>query len=97
MSNTKKVIIGIITLVLCLSAYNFFATDSKSVAITNSKVTTSSSVSGERMDRENPPVKKSSTGICHPEGGTYYYKTKNFRPFASIEDCLNSGGRLPKR
>ena len=42
-------------------------------------------------------VKKSSAGICHAPGTTYYFKTKNFTPYNSIEDCLNSGGRLPLR
>jgi hypothetical protein len=45
----------------------------------------------------DPAVKKSTTGICHEEGSTYYDRTKNFQPYNSIEDCLNSGGRLPKR
>lgn len=44
-----------------------------------------------------PQVKKSTTGICHEKGSTYYYKTANFLPFNSIEECLDSGGRLPKR
>ena len=42
-------------------------------------------------------VKKSSTGICHAPGTTYYSKTKNFTPFKTVQDCLNSGGRLPLR
>ncbi|MGI6348262.1 MAG: thermonuclease family protein [Patescibacteria group bacterium] len=45
---------------------------------------------------EGPQVKKSSTGICHEKGTTYYERTKNFTPYDSIEECLNSGGRLPK-
>ncbi len=46
---------------------------------------------------DEPPVKKSSTGICHAKGSTYYAKTKNFTSFNTIDDCLKSGGRLPKR
>jgi micrococcal nuclease len=42
-------------------------------------------------------VKKSSTGICHAPGTTYYEKTKNFIAFDSISACLASGGRLPRR
>ena len=42
-------------------------------------------------------VKKSTTGICHAPGTTYYNKTKNFTAYKTVEDCLNSGGRLPKR
>lgn len=42
-------------------------------------------------------VKKSSTGICHTPGSTYYDKTKNFIPYDSVDECLSSGGRLPKK
>lgn len=42
-----------------------------------------------------PRVKKSTTGICHEENGTYYYRTKEYKIFNSIEDCINSGGRRP--
>ena len=43
------------------------------------------------------PVKKSRSGICHCPGGSYYGRTRNFTPYWSIEDCLASGGRHPKR
>lgn len=43
-----------------------------------------------------PQVKKSDTDICHEKGTTYYSRTKSFTPYNSIQDCLNSGGRLPK-
>lgn len=42
-------------------------------------------------------VKKSNSGICHGPGTTYYNQTKNFTPFNSIQECIDSGGRLPKR
>jgi hypothetical protein len=42
-------------------------------------------------------VKKSTTGICHAPGTTYYVKTKTFTSFGSIQQCLDSGGRLPLR
>ena len=45
----------------------------------------------------NPPVKKSNSGICHPLGGTYYDRTKSFKPYPSMEACIQSGGRAPKR
>ena len=48
-------------------------------------------------DRAEPLVKKSKTGICHKAGTRYYEQTKYFENFSSIEDCINSGGRLPKR
>lgn len=44
-----------------------------------------------------PAVKKSTTGICHQEGALFYKNTKNFTPYNSIQECLNSGGRLPKK
>ena len=43
------------------------------------------------------PVKKSRSGICHAPGSTYYARTLNFKPFKTIDSCLTSGGRLPKR
>ena len=43
------------------------------------------------------PVKKSKNGICHEYGSKYYEQTKHFKVFQSIDECINSGGRLPKR
>lgn len=45
----------------------------------------------------NPAVKKSDTGICHEEGTNYYKNTKNFTPYNSLDECIKSGGRLPKK
>lgn len=42
-------------------------------------------------------VKKSNTGICHGPGTTYYEQTKNYTSFKTIQECLDSGGRMPKR
>jgi len=42
-----------------------------------------------------PKVKKSITGICHEEDSTYYYRTKHYKIFNSMSDCLESGGRKP--
>ena len=44
-----------------------------------------------------PPVKKSGSGICHCPGGSYYDRTTKFTPFQTIDECLASGGRHPKR
>lgn len=52
---------------------------------------------GAIADSSNPPVKKSNTGICHPQGGTYYGQTKNFIPYQSMDECIKSGGRPPKK
>ena len=45
---------------------------------------------------QNPNVKKSSNDICHEIGSQYYKQTKRYEGFISIEDCLDSGGRLPR-
>lgn len=56
------------------------------------------SLSGFSQTNSNDaPVKKSKTGICHAPGSTYYSQTKNFTPFKTLDECLKSGGRLPKR
>jgi hypothetical protein len=41
-------------------------------------------------------VKKTSSGICHPPASSYYERTKNYRPYETVESCLAAGGRLPK-
>ncbi len=46
---------------------------------------------------DEPPVKKSESGICHVKGSTYYSRTKNYTPYQSLEACIKSGGRRPKR
>lgn len=48
-------------------------------------------------DQTGIPVKKSRTGICHKEGSKYYSQTKYFKKYLTIQDCIESGGRLPKR
>jgi len=44
-----------------------------------------------------PPVKQSKSMICHKKGSTYYSRTKNFTPFASLQECIDKGGRIPKK
>jgi hypothetical protein len=43
-----------------------------------------------------PAVKKSGSNICHDETSAGYKSTKNFKPFASMDECIKSGGRAPK-
>jgi hypothetical protein len=43
------------------------------------------------------PVKMSKSGICHAPGSTYYTQTKHFTPYPTLKDCLNAGGRMPKK
>ena len=42
-------------------------------------------------------VKKSRSGICHCPEGQYYKRTQNFKKFPTVEACIKSGGRHPKR
>jgi len=42
-------------------------------------------------------IKKSSSGICHDKTSKFYEKTKKFKPFKTMKECLDSGGRLPKK
>ena len=48
-------------------------------------------------DSASVTVKKSKTNICHKKGSKYYDQTKYFRAYQTIKDCIESGGRLPKR
>ena len=48
-------------------------------------------------DSASVPVKKSKTNICHEKGSRYYDITKHFKAYQTIKDCIESGGRLPKR
>ena len=43
------------------------------------------------------PVKMSKSGICHAPGSTYYKQTKNYTPYPTLQECLNAGGRMPKK
>ena len=49
------------------------------------------------FEAEAQHVKKSRSEICHCPDGAYYDRTKNFTPYSTIEACLDSGGRHPKR
>ncbi len=44
----------------------------------------------------NSLVKKSDSGICHPPESRWYERTRDYQAFVSVENCLASGGRLPK-
>ena len=50
----------------------------------------------DNIQNDSPNVKKSTSNICHEKGSQYFQQTKEYKSFSSIEDCLNSGGRLPK-
>ncbi len=42
-----------------------------------------------------PPVKQSSSGICHPPESAHYERTRNYTAFQDLQACLDAGGRLP--
>jgi hypothetical protein len=42
-----------------------------------------------------PAVKKSDAGICHDKTSASYGNTKKFTAFASIDECVKSGGKPP--
>ena len=46
---------------------------------------------------EKQIVKKSRSNICHAPGTTYYKKTKYYKSYKTLKECLKSGGRMPKR
>jgi hypothetical protein len=43
-----------------------------------------------------PLVKKSDSGICHDAKSPSFERTKKFTEFKTIDECLKSGGKLPK-
>lgn len=43
----------------------------------------------------DPAIKKSDSGICHEKGSASYANTKKFTAFASLEECVKSGGKPP--
>ena len=50
----------------------------------------------DNIQNNSPNVKKSISNICHEKGSQYYKQTKKYLSYSTIEDCLNSGGRLPR-
>ncbi len=47
-------------------------------------------------NQQVPPTKKAN-GVCFPPGTPNYNRLKEFIPFVTVEDCLKSGGQLPKK
>ncbi len=46
---------------------------------------------------EGVTEKLSTSGICHDASSRHYERVKNFKPYESMQECLNSGGRTPKK
>ena len=42
-------------------------------------------------------IKKSESGICHDPSSSSYEKTTKFTSFASMDECVKSGGKPPKK
>lgn len=55
------------------------------------------SLSAAEPPKTSEPVKMSKTKICHAPNTSYYAKTQNFTPYKTLKECLDAGGRLPKR
>ena len=62
-----------------------------------SSISVKTSAPGQSANAVAPETKKSSTGLCHEKGTTYYARTTVFTPYASLADCLKSGGHLPAK
>ncbi len=45
---------------------------------------------------EGDAVKMSKSGICHGVSSRHYERVKNFKPYESMQECLDDGGRKPK-
>ena len=58
-------------------------------------VASSSLLASSLLFAADPAVKKSDSGICHEKGSPSYGNTKKFTAFASLDECVKSGGKLP--
>ena len=47
----------------------------------------------DKKEVTDPVVKKSDAGICHDKTSTSFGNTKKFTSFASMDECVKSGGR----
>jgi len=52
---------------------------------------------GQAASAGEPIVKKSESGICHDKNSSSYGQTKKFTEFKSVDECVKSGGTLPKK
>ena len=51
----------------------------------------------DKKEAADPVVKKSDSGICHDKNSTSYERTKKFTEFKTMDECVKSGGTLPKK
>lgn len=54
-------------------------------------------VAGQNAAPAEPVVKKSDSGICHDKSSASYERTKKFTEFKTVDECVKSGGTLPKK
>lgn len=47
----------------------------------------------DKKETAEPVVKKSDAGICHDKTSNSFGNTKKFTGFASMDECVKSGGR----
>jgi hypothetical protein len=52
---------------------------------------------GQPTAAAEPIIKKSDSGICHDKNSASYERTKKFTEFKTVDECLKSGGTLPKK
>jgi hypothetical protein len=52
---------------------------------------------GQPAAAAEPMVKKSDSGICHDKNSTSYERTKKFTEYKTVDECVKSGGTLPKK
>lgn len=71
-----------------------FATRSHSTVLKLILILTLATVSFDTLADQS--IKKSSSGICHASDSPHYERTTNYKAYGSLNDCLKSGGRLPK-
>jgi len=51
------------------------------------------SYAADKKEAADPMVKKSDSGICHEKSSPSFGNTKKFTGFASMDECIKSGGR----
>ena len=56
----------------------------------------STAMAADKKEALEPAVKKSESGICHDKSSPSYGNTKKFTAFSNIDECVKSGGKLPK-
>jgi hypothetical protein len=52
-------------------------------------------LAADKKEAAEPVVKKSDAGICHDKSSPSFGNTKKFTPFASMDECVKSGGKPP--